>query len=341
MKADIFSLMSYTSIGQFPDKTPNYSHCDDVATCLSDHIQSTISSPVITRTDPPPPPPAEAAETYERDLFTFILNEVIVPLLFGIITFVGVVGNSLVIYVILSKDRMRTVTNLLLLNLAVADFLFALVIPSVTAYQFATSRWPFGDIACKLMHYAVNVTAYITVYTLVLISILRYMTIVHNANTVRFRTRRNVALIIFTMWMMMLALNVPILMSYKVKVDSYGRLDCEHNTKEVGRCVFATFFAFAYVLPLAIIAVISICILHHITKHRSVVLSTKSRQVYSSWAEVFVYLACLVHAHVALDKLAMVKNSLVKANYDTGWITNRLLVVLFSMIDSSSSGCKY
>ena len=35
-------------------------------------------------------------------------------------------------------------------------------------------RWPFGDIACRLMHYLINVTAYVTVYTLVLISVIRY-----------------------------------------------------------------------------------------------------------------------------------------------------------------------
>ena len=35
-------------------------------------------------------------------------------------------------------------------------------------------RWPFGDVACRLMHYLINVTAYVTVYTLVLVSVIRY-----------------------------------------------------------------------------------------------------------------------------------------------------------------------
>jgi len=34
-----------------------------------------------------------------------------VPILYGIVTVLGVVGNSLVIYVIVSKARMRTVTR--------------------------------------------------------------------------------------------------------------------------------------------------------------------------------------------------------------------------------------
>jgi len=59
--------------------------------------------------------------TDNDDYFTFFLYEVTVPILYGIVTILGVTGNSLVIYVIMSKERMRTVTNFLLLNLAIAD----------------------------------------------------------------------------------------------------------------------------------------------------------------------------------------------------------------------------
>jgi len=101
--------------------------------------------------------------TDNDDYFTFFLYEVTVPILYGIVTILGVTGNSLVIYVIMSKERMRTVTNFLLLNLAIADLSFVVVIPSSTAYVFAANRWPFGDVACRLMHYLINVTAYVTV----------------------------------------------------------------------------------------------------------------------------------------------------------------------------------
>jgi len=78
---------------------------------------------------------------------------------------------------------MRTVTNVMLLNLAFADLSFVLVIPPFTAYFYASDSWPFGAAVCKLMHYLVNVTAYVTVYTLVLISVIRYIIIVHGART--------------------------------------------------------------------------------------------------------------------------------------------------------------
>jgi len=128
-----------------------------------------------------------------REYFEYLLNGIIVPTLFGLISFIGVLGNLtrvlgnvLVIYVIANQARMRTITNLLLLNVAVGDLVFVIIVPPLTAYQFATASWPFGDFACRSMHYVVNVIAYVTVYTLVLVAILRYMTIVRDNETTRF-----------------------------------------------------------------------------------------------------------------------------------------------------------
>jgi len=126
-----------------------------------------------------------------RQYFEYVLNVIVVPILFNFISLVGVLGNALVIYVIVTRARMRTNTNLLLLNVAVGDLVFVVFVPPLTAYQFATSNWPFGDLACRLMHYVVNVIAYVTVYTLVLVAALRYMTIVRDNETARFVLHRS------------------------------------------------------------------------------------------------------------------------------------------------------
>jgi len=83
---------------------------------------------------------SDPPQSDDYDYFSFILYEVAVPILYGLVTALGVTGNSLVIYVIVSKERMRTVTNFLLLNLAIADLSFVIVIPPSTAYVFAANR---------------------------------------------------------------------------------------------------------------------------------------------------------------------------------------------------------
>lgn len=47
---------------------------------------------------------------------------------------------------------MRTVTNCFVLNLAAADLLFAITIPTV-AYTRIVAVWKLGNIACKIIPY--------------------------------------------------------------------------------------------------------------------------------------------------------------------------------------------
>ena len=65
---------------------------------------------------------------------------------------------------------MRNTTNLLILNLAVADLLFILVCVPATASDYVLMHWPFGLTLCRTVQYIIYVTAYVSIYTLVLMA---------------------------------------------------------------------------------------------------------------------------------------------------------------------------
>ncbi len=102
-----------------------------------------------------------------------IVYKYIVPALFGMTTVTGMIGNILVILVITTQRKMQTVVNILLLNLAIADISFLIICPPFTAFAFAVDTWTLGNVACKVFHYLLNVTVYVTIYTLVTISLVR------------------------------------------------------------------------------------------------------------------------------------------------------------------------
>jgi len=98
------------------------------------------------------------------------------PSIFTLIFTVGVIGNLLVVYVIASRPCMRNrVTNIFLLNLSVADLAFLFVCVPVTAYKFVAPTWLLGELFCQVATCLSYVTAYVTIYTLVAISILRFL----------------------------------------------------------------------------------------------------------------------------------------------------------------------
>lgn len=106
--------------------------------------------------------------------FYYALYKVAVPTVFCLIIVIGLVGNSLVVGVTLSRPKMRSSTvSLLLLNLATSDLLFLVVCVPFMAYHYAADNWMLGEAACKMAQFTLYVTVYVTVYTLVAIAVIR------------------------------------------------------------------------------------------------------------------------------------------------------------------------
>ena len=179
----------------------------------------------------------------------------------------------MVIFVILSKNHMRSTVNLSLLNLAVCDIIFVTICVPFVAYHYAADNWAMGDVMCKLSQFLLYVTIYVTMYTLVYVSALRFLTIVHGAKTHRLRTRQNVVMVIAVIWAIMLSGNVPVLLLYRVKEypeeGAPGAYKyCAMSSDKSGQQIFVAFFLLAYVLPLSLISIMYISILKFLSRKR-------------------------------------------------------------------------
>jgi len=96
-------------------------------------------------------------------------------MMYIIIWLAAIGGNGIVIYIVLAYQRMQTVTNLFIVNLAIGDILMAaLCIPFTFVSNLLLQYWPFGSIMCVIVCYSQAVTVFISAYTLVAISIDRY-----------------------------------------------------------------------------------------------------------------------------------------------------------------------
>ena len=219
--------------------------------------------------------------------FHRFLYKTLVPILFGAIICVGLIGNCMVVGVIIFKSKMRTTVNLLLLNLALSDLTFLSVCVPFVTYHYAADQWDMGDIMCKLSQFLLYVTVYVTVYTLILIAAVRFFTIVYPTTSVRIRTKRNICVAIGAIWAIMLIANVPILLVYRVKrFSSISDAAEEHEiyrycgmeNVETGQLIFLTFFILTYLLPLSIITTFYFLIMKYLhTTNRNNSLRSSSR----------------------------------------------------------------
>ncbi|XP_006804452.1 C-C chemokine receptor type 5 isoform X1 [Neolamprologus brichardi] len=118
---------------------------------------------------------------YRRHGATFL------PAIYIIFFLLGILGNSLVFWVITCGARLRTMTDVCLLNLAIADLLLVCSLPFL-AHQ-ARDQWVFGDAMCKIVLGIYHIVFYCGIFFITLMSIDRYLAIVHAVCAMRARTR--------------------------------------------------------------------------------------------------------------------------------------------------------
>ncbi|KAJ3593849.1 hypothetical protein NHX12_006183 [Muraenolepis orangiensis] len=138
---------------------------------------------------------------------------VIVPVIFGVIFLLGVVGNTLVM-VVISKiktgKRSRSTTNVFILNLSIADLSFLLLCVPFHSTIYSLPEWIFGAFICTFGHYFVMVSMLVSIFTLVAMSVDRYIAVVHSKKSPCIRNRRNAMIGVCVIWGLSFIFAVPV-----------------------------------------------------------------------------------------------------------------------------------
>lgn len=143
---------------------------------------------------------------------------ILIPLIYGVVCVVGLVGNTLVIHVIVNYTKNESVTNIYILNLAIADELFMLGLPFL-AVQNALLSWPFGSLMCRVVMTVDAINQFTSIFCLTVMSVDRYMAVVHPIRSCWWR-RPNVAKAISaTMWAGSFVVVLPVVVFADVLKD--------------------------------------------------------------------------------------------------------------------------
>ncbi|XP_074135803.1 somatostatin receptor type 5 isoform X1 [Sminthopsis crassicaudata] len=138
------------------------------------------------------------------------VHTVIIPIIYLLVCMIGLSGNALVIYVVLRYAKMKTVTNIYILNLAIADVLFMLGLPFI-ATQNAISYWPFGTFLCRLVMTVDGINQFTSIFCLTVMSMDRYLAIVHPIKSTKWRRPRIARLISAAVWAFSLLMSLPVI----------------------------------------------------------------------------------------------------------------------------------
>jgi len=142
-------------------------------------------------------------ETFDVPLYIVV----ILAILYGSISLIAVVGNSLVICVVLKVKRMMTVTNVLIANLALADIILGMF---TTPFQFHPAlhqRWDFPHFMCSMAPSFKVLSVIVSVLTLTFISIDRYIAVIYPLKAGV--SKSNALIVLIVIWIVGIASSIP------------------------------------------------------------------------------------------------------------------------------------
>lgn len=155
----------------------------------------------------------------------------IISVVIYIIAFVlGVIGNATVIWVTAFKSK-KTVNSIWLLNLAMADFVFVLFLPFYIDYILQDFHWDFGGVMCKLNSFVFVMNMYASVLFLTVLSIDRYVSLVHLNWSQRYRTVERAWIVCGCIWVLAAAMSCPALI-FRDTMRLHDKVVCFNNFHE-------------------------------------------------------------------------------------------------------------
>ncbi|XP_028902384.1 cholecystokinin receptor type A [Ornithorhynchus anatinus] len=130
-------------------------------------------------------------------------------LLYSLIFLLSVLGNTLVIAVLIRNKRMRTVTNIFLLSLAVSDLMLCLFCMPFTLIPNLMEDFIFGSVVCKTATYFMGISVSVSTFSLVAISLERYCAICKPLQSRVRQTKSHALKVITATWCLSFALMSP------------------------------------------------------------------------------------------------------------------------------------
>ena len=176
------------------------------------------------------------------------------------------IGNPLVVCAIYRFRSLRTISNLIILNLSITDLLFSLITVPVTIFMLAEDKSTNSSGLCVFAGVTAELLCTVSIYTLVFISFERFLATNYPMKHRSFFTKEVVKIGILVIWVFVtIQCGVVFLTTRYVYIEEFYHCILDFgNSKEAPLMVFHL----AYLLPLLILICCNVLIVKAVLKSR-------------------------------------------------------------------------
>nr|APY20496.1 long wavelength sensitive opsin [Dryops sp. CRS-2017] len=176
----------------------------------------------------------------------------ILGFMIGVLGFVSIIGNGVVMYIFSSTKALRTPSNLLVVNLAFSDFLMMLTMSPPMVINCYYETWVLGPFMCELYGMFGSLFGCGSIWTMTMIAIDRYNVIVKGLSA-KPMTKKNAMLRILGVWTFAVGWTVAPLFGWNRYVPEGNMTACgtDYLTKDwLSRSYILVYSVFVYFAPL-------------------------------------------------------------------------------------------
>ncbi|XP_035377049.1 chemokine XC receptor 1-like isoform X2 [Electrophorus electricus] len=155
------------------------------------------------------------------------VGSITVPIFFSIVVLLSLLGNILVLVILGLYESLRSLTNIFILNLALSDLMFTFGLPFWACYYIW--GWTLGDAACKTVNFVFSAGFYSSIVFLMLMTVQRYMAVVHPLSD--WEKGQGFAVTPIIAWVVSIFAALPAILRSGVMPDPADsqKLYCEYN----------------------------------------------------------------------------------------------------------------
>ncbi|XP_044015467.1 somatostatin receptor type 2-like [Aphidius gifuensis] len=178
-------------------------------------------------------------------------------ILYSLVCIVGLLGNTLVIYVVLRFSKMQTVTNMYIVNLAIADECFLIGIPFLVT-TMSLRAWPFGKLMCKAYMTTTSINQFTSSIFLFIMSADRYIAVCHPITSPKMRTPFISKIVSITAWLTSAIFMIPVVLYANIGEADGGVISCNiyWPDNHGGQTTFTLYsFILGFAIPLILILI--------------------------------------------------------------------------------------
>ncbi|XP_040214489.1 proteinase-activated receptor 1-like [Rana temporaria] len=225
-------------------------------------------------------------------------STIFIPSIYTVVFLLSLPCNVIAIIIFMFRIRVKTPSVVFMLNLAVSDVLFVILLPFNIVYRISGNNWVFGEGMCCFVTAAFYCNMYCSILLMTGISVDRFLAVVYPIPSLLWRTVKRAWITCFFIWLVSIAGNVPLLLrKLTFHVDHLNVTTCYDllNMTHIESFYFYYFTAYISIFFLLPFIITTFC---YVVTIRSLSSSTvesnfkKSRSVFLCVIVLFEYIIC-------------------------------------------------